>query len=140
MKLPKWSLSWLMTVLHRSMGASMLSMVGQSQRSNRGEMTTHIVVILGPAAPDLPHSRSGYMKELHSLARKISVILIACGAWSLLALAGPVRHDASLTQRPRNAAPHSPCCSRCGGLFNCEHSFSFTPSSSLWVSPGKCPI
>ena len=35
------------------------------------------------------------MRELHSLARKISVILVAFGAWSLLALAGTAREDAS---------------------------------------------
>lgn len=42
------------------------------------------------------------MKERHSLAREVSVILVACGAWSLLALAGPVRPAAA--QKPKVGA------------------------------------
>src|SRR5499427_10715129 len=39
------------------------------------------------------------MKELHNLPQMISVVLIACAVWSVLALAGPARHDAA--QKPK---------------------------------------
>jgi len=39
------------------------------------------------------------MKELHNLPRMISVVLLACAVWSVLALARPARHDAA--QKPK---------------------------------------
>ena len=41
------------------------------------------------------------MKELYSLARAMSVILVGCGAWSVATFAGPARHEAT---QPVNAA------------------------------------